>query len=105
MQATNGRDEHLERNSSYHVIIANPIRISLSPESLDMSWEEQGDVLHELLSNGVIMACHLKRTEHLKQCLYVVLGQRSHLVKEALIHVNWDELKEVLVKEREDLGE
>ena len=70
-----------------------------------MSWEEQGDVLHELLSNGVIMACHLKRTEHLKQCLYVVLGQRSHLVKEALIHVNWNELKEVLVKEREDLGE
>ena len=50
------------------------------------------------------MARHLKRTEHLKQCLYVVLGQRSHLVKEALIHVNWDELKEVLVKEREDLG-
>ena len=69
-----------------------------------MSWEEQGDVLHELLSNGVIMTCHLKRTEHLKQCLYVVLGHRSHLVEEALIHVNWDELKEVLVKEREDLG-
>ena len=42
-----------------------------------MSWEEQGDVLHELLSNGVIMACHLKRTEHLKQCLHVVLGQRE----------------------------
>ena len=32
------------------------------------------------------------------------LGRESHLVKEALIHVNWDELKEVLVKEGEDLG-
>ena len=36
--------------------------------------------------------------------LYLGLGHRSHLVEEALIHVNWDELKEVLVKEGEDLG-
>ena len=32
------------------------------------------------------------------------LGRETHLVKEALIHVDWDELKEVLVKERENLG-
>ena len=107
MQATNGRDEHLERNSSYHVIIANPIRISLSPESLDMSWEEQGDVLHKLLSNGVIVACDLKRTKHLAHtiesfpCGAICL---KHLVKEALVHVDWDKLEEVLVEQRENLG-
>jgi hypothetical protein len=71
------------------VIIANPICISLSPESLDMSWEEQGDVLHKLLSNGVIVACYLESTKH--------------LVKEALVHVNRDELEEVLVEQRKDL--
>ena len=66
MQATYGGYENLERNSLHKVIIANPICISLSPESLDMSWEEQGDVLHKLLSNGVIVACYLESTKHLE---------------------------------------
>jgi len=67
----------------------NPICISLSSKSLDMSWEKEGDVLHELLSDSVIVACNLKGTQH--------------LIKEALVHVNWYELEEMLIKQWENL--
>ena len=88
------------------MIIANPICISLSPESLDMSWEEQGDVLHKLLPNGVIVACDLKRTKHLGRTMKIFPCGAiclNHLVKEALVHVDRDELEEVLVEQRENL--
>ena len=56
VQAANGGDQY-------------PICISLCPKPLDMSWEEEGDVLHQLLSNSVIVARHLKGTEHLVACI------------------------------------
>ena len=56
------------------------------------------------------MACHLKRTKHLMVVHAIKLLPcgaatcSNHLIEEALIHVNRDELEEVLVKQGENLG-